>query len=236
MAYIYKHTRLDTQEVFYIGIGSDNTGKYKRAHIKSNRSIYWKKIVNKCGYEIAIILDNLTWEEACEKEKELIKLYGRKDLNEGSLINMTDGGEGQFNPSSETREKLRQSQLGRKQTQEHIDKKIQGQLGKKRSNDTKEKMRESALKLNRKLSIEDIERLKKARAEKGLSLESRKKMSDAHTGQSHTEESKEKIRQSKLGKKRPIGQCPHCNIVGAIASLTRYHFDNCKKNICQNLK
>ena len=29
MAYVYKHTRLDTNEVFYIGIGSQN--KYKRA-------------------------------------------------------------------------------------------------------------------------------------------------------------------------------------------------------------
>ena len=27
MAYIYKHIRLDTNEVFYIGIGSDNTNK-----------------------------------------------------------------------------------------------------------------------------------------------------------------------------------------------------------------
>ena len=31
---------------------------------------------------------------ACEGEKKWIKHYGRKDLNEGSLVNMTDGGDG----------------------------------------------------------------------------------------------------------------------------------------------
>ena len=45
MAYIYKHIRLDTNEVFYIGIGSDNT--YKRANLKKGRNIYWNNIINK---------------------------------------------------------------------------------------------------------------------------------------------------------------------------------------------
>jgi hypothetical protein len=94
MAYVYKHTRLDTNEVFYIGIGSDSEGKYKRAYNKQFRNNHWKNIVNKTEYTVEIVIDNISWEEACAKEIELIKLYGRRDLNEGTLCNLTDGGEG----------------------------------------------------------------------------------------------------------------------------------------------
>lgn len=91
MAYVYRHIRTDLNLPFYIGIGSDN--HYKRAYNK-NRNKHWKSITTKTSYEVEIMLDDLTWEEACEKEKELIKLYGRSDLHQGSLSNKTDGGEG----------------------------------------------------------------------------------------------------------------------------------------------
>ena len=44
MAYVYKHTRLDTNQVFYIGIGNDNS--YKRAYNKYDRNYIWKNIIN----------------------------------------------------------------------------------------------------------------------------------------------------------------------------------------------
>jgi len=94
MAYLYRHIRLDKNEPFYIGVGSDND--YKRAYNKKGRSHSWKDIAYKIPYEVEIVLDNLTWKQACQKEIEFIKLYGRKDLNLGILVNMTDGGEGQF--------------------------------------------------------------------------------------------------------------------------------------------
>lgn len=92
MAYLYRHIRLDTKTPFYIGIGSDEN--YTRAYDKRSRNKHWTNIVKKANYEVEIVLDDLSWEEACEKEKEFINLYGRKDLNEGCLCNMTNGGEG----------------------------------------------------------------------------------------------------------------------------------------------
>ena len=112
MAYLYRHIRLDKNEPFYIGIGSDMTNK--RANERARRSELWKKIVAKSDYEIEILFDDITYDEAKLKEIEFIKLYGRIDLNNGTLANLTDGGDGTINPSQESRLKMSQIHKGRK--------------------------------------------------------------------------------------------------------------------------
>ena len=92
MAYVYTHTREDKNEVFYVGIGI-NSNTFERAYRKHGTA-FWERIAKKTSYKIDIILSNVSWEEACAKEIELIKFYGRRDLGTGSLVNMTDGGEG----------------------------------------------------------------------------------------------------------------------------------------------
>ena len=94
MAYVYKHTRLDKNEVFYIGIGSDDKGKFTRAYSKKRRSKFWKDLTKNIDYEVEILYNDIIWEEACQKEKELILKYGRKDLDTGTLCNLTNGGDG----------------------------------------------------------------------------------------------------------------------------------------------
>jgi hypothetical protein len=114
--YVYRHIRLDKNEPFYIGIG--NKKNYARAYQirPDRRNSIWSKIFLKTEIEVEIILDGLTKIQASEKEKEFIKLYGRKDLGFGPLCNMTDGGDGIWNclRSDETKEKLRQQKLGDK--------------------------------------------------------------------------------------------------------------------------
>ena len=107
MAYVYRHIRKDKDQVFYIGIGTDNKGKYTRAFSK-NRNRYWKRIVDKTNYEVEILFDDITKEEALSKEVEFIQIYGRGDLGLGTLCNLTDGGEGVTNMSEEGKEKLRE--------------------------------------------------------------------------------------------------------------------------------
>lgn len=106
MAYLYRHIRLDKNEPFYIGIGSDN--RYRRANERARRNKHWKNIVAKSLFQVDILFENLTWEVACKKEIEFIELYGRKDISNGTLVNLTGGGDGAYktNPSKETRLKL----------------------------------------------------------------------------------------------------------------------------------
>jgi hypothetical protein len=95
MAYVYRHIRLDKNEPFYIGIGSDI--KHKRAYQNSSRrNKIWNDIVNRTDYRVDILFDDLTIEEAKMKEIEFIKLYGRISLSNGTLANLTDGGDGVY--------------------------------------------------------------------------------------------------------------------------------------------
>lgn len=117
MAYVYKHIRLDTNEIFYIGIGSDDT--YRRSKTKDSRNKYWKNIYNKTKISVVIMFDKISFSDACLIEKELILYYGRFDLKTGPLVNMTGGGEGNYNPSQETRNKIRMSHLGKTFSLDH---------------------------------------------------------------------------------------------------------------------
>ena len=196
MAYVYRHIRLDKNEPFYIGIGSDKT--YKRANSNYGRNKIWNDIVAKTEYEVDILLDNIEWEYACQKEKEFIALYGKKNNNTGILANLTDGGDGVLGlqHSNKSKEKMRLSSTGRThstQTKLKISKNISGEkhhmFGKSPSEETKEKMRKSHIGHTH-------------------SIETRKKLSESHMGEKHhmfgkttSEESKQKMRLAKLGKK-----------------------------------
>ena len=125
MAYLYRHIRLDKNEPFYIGIGKDNKEgeyHYNRAKSRNRRNNHWKNIISKTEYEVEIVLDNITWDEACNQEKWWINFYGRRDLGTGSLVNMTNGGEGsaghKYICTNESREKLKKSRALVKTTEE----------------------------------------------------------------------------------------------------------------------
>ncbi len=115
---VYQHRRLDNNEIFYVGIGKSE----KRAYSKSNRNEIWRRIVNKYGYSIEIIYKNITWENASKIERKLIKQYGRINLHNGTLCNMTDGGDGILNyqHTNETKELLRKLKIGTKLSEKHI--------------------------------------------------------------------------------------------------------------------
>ena len=198
MAYVYQHIRLDTDEVFYIGIGSDTDGKYERAYeIRRRNNRYWRHIVNKVGHKVEILSDAISWEEACKEEIRLIKHYGRRDLNEGNLVNLTDGGEGYFGGivSEETRQKLRDANLGKKLSEEHRQKLLEVNTGRIVSEETRKKLSEA--KKGKKHSEEHKQNLSKSLK----SEETRKKLSEAGKGRKMSEKTRQKLLEANKGRK-----------------------------------
>jgi hypothetical protein len=155
MAGVYTHIRKDKNKPFYHGIFEDPYRPFE----KSRRNSIWDKIVSKTEYEVIILAENLTWEEACQMERELIRRDGRIDMGNGCLANMTDGGDGAVGlirteehsrkisesqkgrtASEDTRKKLSEAKKGQLGNPKSIEAMRQATLGKKRSQETKDKM------------------------------------------------------------------------------------------------
>jgi hypothetical protein len=191
MTIVYKHIRLDTNEVFYIGIGK----RKDRPYSSKNRNKHWHRIVDKHGYRVEIIRECDSWEEACYYEKKLISEYGRRDINTGILVNMTDGGEGKLNflLSEETKRKISNSLIGNS-----------CRIGKKHTDETKKKISQIS-KINftgsgnphfgKKHSKESIEKMRIAKLGKYEGV------NNPNFGRKLSDESKKRIGDSKRGKK-----------------------------------
>jgi hypothetical protein len=156
MAYLYRHIRLDTNQVFYIGIGVRSG--HRRARTIVRRNEFWKNIVAKTEWDAEIILDDISLEYAKIKEVEFIKLYGRKDIGEGTLVNLTDGGSGTsgYSVSEELKERLSIINKGKVLSDEHKRSISKAHKGKVFSPDTLSKMRQA--KVGTKHSLETIEK------------------------------------------------------------------------------
>lgn len=126
--YLYRHIRLDINQPFYIGIGTQYQGYRHYSRAKNwHKNKYWENIVNKTEYKIEILLESDNYQFILEKEIEFVKLYGRKNNKTGILANETDGGK---------------SSLGVKQSSETIEKRISKIRGKSRSLDFRQKLSE----------------------------------------------------------------------------------------------
>lgn len=126
MYYLYRHIRLDKNEVFYIGIGtivrtnyniqSEET-LYTRAYRKGKyRNQHWNNIANKTNYSVEIMFHTENILEIQKKEREFIALYKE------TLTNKTDGGHGieSYNHTRLAKEKISIALKGRKLSTEHI--------------------------------------------------------------------------------------------------------------------
>lgn len=187
--YLYQHIRLDKNEPFYIGIG--RTPNHERAYNKRRRTSFWKNIVSKTNYEVEILFDELTEEEAKMKEIEFIKLYGRKDLGTGTLVNLTDGGDGTvgYKHSEEWTKQMIERNKQYRHTEEAKEKiRIAAQNP---SDETRKKMSQSRKGKQREFTAEALESLRFHAS--NISDETRAKRSKALKGRVLSEETKLKM-------------------------------------------
>ena len=194
--YVYEYIR-DDGSPYYIGKGTGN-----RAFIK-------KRGRPKDLSKIRIIETNLLESEAIALEIALIARYGRKDLDTGILINLTDGGEGLSNPSESTRNKMSFAKRN-----ESIE------TRKKRSIAAKNRTRNP-------LSEETKQKISKSNTGKIRTANTKNKMALAKLGKPGYTRTEKTL--SKQRKPKEKVTCPHCNKEGGISSMVRWHFDNCKQ-------
>lgn len=145
--FLYRHIRNDKNEPFYIGIGVKHANyasekvEFKRAFEKTNRNKYWKNIVQKTNYKVDILFESNDENVIKGKEKEFIELYKRRDCCGGTLVNMTDGGDGSF--GRKWSDEFRVSFIEKNSGQNHYN------YGKKLSEETIKKKSESMKKSNK---------------------------------------------------------------------------------------
>ncbi|NBW12734.1 MAG: hypothetical protein EBR82_32385 [Caulobacteraceae bacterium] len=165
---VYLHITKDNGIPFNVGKGSK---KWKRHNSKKNRNDWWYNIVNKHGYDVIILEDDLTEKQAFELETYWIKRIGRKNLGLGPLVNLSDGGEG---PSGMIHN---------------------GEIRKKISENTKKGMTDEVCK-----KISEREKGKKL-SEKQLEEIRKRNRGETHPmyGKKHSEKSKNKMRGHKKG-------------------------------------
>jgi hypothetical protein len=177
--YVYTHTRLDTNQVFYIG-----KGKKSRAYSTHGRNKYWKNIVNKTPYIVKIIADNLCEDMSLELEVFVISEYKTLGVK---LVNMTDGGEGVsgLKDTEETKRKKSIRATGRKMSVESIQKSREKNKGRVSS-------RKGVI-----LTEEQKTKISIANTGKSPSMEARQKMSQVSKGKKKSDEHRKNMKLAK---------------------------------------
>ena len=150
MIYTYLYKDPKTNVPIYIGKGT-NERAWDHLVSKSHLGNLLRKRIRE-GYEIHPIINfEVDEQTALFMEEVWIEQYGRLDIKTGTLLNLTNGGEGTSGRkhTEETKRKIGEanakSLLGHYPTQETIEKRRVGQTGKKRTDASKELMSQKAL-------------------------------------------------------------------------------------------
>lgn len=159
-------------------------------------SKYFWNAIQKYGwdnFQHEILFENLTQEEAEQKEIELISYYKSNQRKFG--YNIANGGNCVGTVSEETRLKISYANTHR--SEETREKLRQAMLGKKLSDETKRKMSES--RMGYKFSEESRKKISESRKGKPMSDEAKEKMIKSKTGKKLSEEHKSKISKALKG-------------------------------------
>lgn len=112
--YTYMHTRNDTGQPFYIGKGKGDRA-YQR---KTRRSIHWRRVASKYGYQTHILA---SWETEKDAHSHEVFLISCMRDSGAPLVNQTNGGDGTsgFRWSEESKKRFSSALTGIKKSEAH---------------------------------------------------------------------------------------------------------------------
>jgi hypothetical protein len=198
--YTYLYIDPSRNEPIYVGKGK---GKRAKVHLKRKdmhplthrlRSMKEKGVTPLIIY----LAEGVNEELAHLVETEAISKWGRKDLGQGPLLNLTDGGEGSSGwvMSEATKLKIATQALKRGRLSEAHKAAIgAGGIGRTGWNHTSE---------------------------------ARAKISSSKSGKALDPEYCRLLSEKKKGMQMPQCVCPNCGKQGAMMPMKRWHFDNCR--------
>lgn len=185
--------------VRYVGYTRRPLGRRLTDHLvtakqrKHHRHYWIMKILDSGHRPIAIVLETVTAENWQERERWWIK-----HLAGNNLVNSTAGGEGQVDPTPETRAKISAGNKGKKMSPEAIERVAAANRGRVPSAEHRAKI--SKAHKGRKFSDETRARMSLGQKGRKHTEESLKKISEASKRHKHSPDSIEKIRIGNLGK------------------------------------
>lgn len=97
---LYSHSRKDNNEIFYIGIGD-----HARPYSRSGRPSLWIEIADSVGYDVTILLKDISKEDASYWERRLISTFKKKSEG-GILVNKSSEVHDQWAQSKQDNHKI----------------------------------------------------------------------------------------------------------------------------------
>ena len=210
---VYKHTSPSGKH--YIGVTMQNPQvRWRKDGSGYKDNVYFWNAIQKYGWdniEHNILFENLTKEEAEQKEIELIAFYKSNQRDYG--YNIANGGNcvgtvseetrrkisyANQNRSQETREKLRNAVLGKKLSKETKQKMSKSHIGREFSEDTRNKISEALKGIKR--GEETKQKVSESKSGKKLTDEHKRKISESGKGRIVSEETREKLSKTLKGK------------------------------------
>lgn len=207
-------------EAFYIGKGKDNRS---HCHLTRTDKHPFTQRLQKMAREgiIPIIerYERLSEKAAFDLERVLIKEIGRKDLGNGTLLNLSEGGEGPSGQIQSIETRLKRSEAQRNRSPEE-----KAKTSKKISEVLLSKSPEEKAKVYEKVSNSLLNKSSEEKNEIG-----RKKKETMFNNPHKEMERRKKISETTRGVKHNLVQCPHCLKIGGQSTMKQWHFDKCRK-------
>jgi len=218
--YIKKHNT--TGKLYFGKTTSDDPTKYKGS------GKHWKNHIKKYGEEFVETI----WYKLFDSEEDIIEFahFFSEEfniVNSDKWLNLVP--ENGINGGSVKGRRFKQSKpsplIGKKRkpfTEEHLKNMSTSHIGKNLGDSNPSKREDVRDKISK-----SLKGIPKSEEHKRKLSEYKGTLHHAY-GKPLSEEAKKKLSISKRGKPTKKVECPHCNKIGGITNMKRYHFDNCK--------